>query len=93
MIPKPLSSNAELFEYLRHLVDVLRRSGQRQLADAVLASSRFASGSPSEFLHEARIALESVSSSRTNGLPSEELEMLSSVIGQLDAAFRQIGGA
>jgi hypothetical protein len=90
---KALSSNAELLEYLRHLVDELRRSDESEFADVVLTASFFASGSPSEFLHEARTALGKVRLNCVGKLSSKEFEKLSSVIAQIDVAFRQIGGA
>lgn len=88
-----LSSNAELLDYLKGLVEELRRSGDADVADIVLKASYFSGGSPSEFLHEARIALGVVSSKCSGSLPSMVLEQVSCVAAQIDAAFREVGGA
>ena len=57
MDPRNMKSNEDLYEYLCWLAEKVRKHGQEELADRIAAASHFASGSPSEFLHEADCAL------------------------------------
>lgn len=87
-----LESNAALLSYLALLSAQLESRGEADLACIVDASSRFASGSPSEFLNEAGAALEIVHQ-RSKVLSPTDQAQLKSIIEQIDAAFRQVGGA
>lgn len=87
-----LASNAELYSFLQQLSDRLRSIGELSAAEDILLSSRFVSGSQSEFLHEARHALAQVRLHGSTKLDVDEIQMLSSVIDQLDTAFRDVGG-
>lgn len=93
MNSKNLLSNQELFQYLVALGNRLKASNQLGLADAVLTASRFASGSASEFMHEAQLALIEVAKSRLVPLTAEERSEIESVIAQIREAFRKIGDA
>jgi UV DNA damage repair endonuclease len=93
MNPKKLENNQEVFRYLVALGARLKAANQMELADAVLSASRFASGSASEFLHEAQIALTQVTQSRLVPLSAEERSEIESVLVQIKEAFRKIGGA
>ena len=53
MNPKELQNNNELFEYLAQLAKYLKNGGHPELAKAVNQAMQFASGSSSEFMHEA----------------------------------------
>ena len=96
MAARKFQSNRELFDYLVQLSDILRSKGEADLADQVFRASRFASGSPSEFLHEAETALRTVRRNcvdRSTILDEGELEQASSAIRQIQIAFMEIGGA
>jgi tellurite resistance protein len=93
MIIPILTSNAQLFDYLCDLARELQRCNETEAADAIVAASKFISGSPSEFLHESRVALVKVQSTCRESLSSFLLEGVSSVVNQIDDAFRRIGGA
>ena len=93
MNPKTLQSNEEVFEYLINLGVKLQKIGQIALADVVTQSSRFASGSASEFFHVAQLALQQVVNKRPAKLSDSELEDVESVLAQIKEAFRRIGGA
>ena len=93
MNPKALQNNEELFLYLIQLAENLNRCKQAKLSEAILKASRFASGSASEFMHEAQQALEGVEKVSPKGLSNEELEDIDDVINQIKKAFKDIGGA
>lgn len=93
MITPLLTSNAQLFDYLRDLATELQEHSETQAADVILAASKFVSGSPSEFLHESRAALVKVQSTCKESLSPLLLERMSVVVNQIDDAFRRIGGA
>lgn len=93
MNPQKLESNQELFEYLVWLSNELRMKQQDELARHLTHASRFASGSPSEFFHEAQLALCEVRDSASAALSPETIADLRSVIAQLSGSFKKIGGA
>jgi len=93
MNPKDLQSNDDLASYLVWMGKRLGDGRQSALADDVILASRFASGSPSEFLHEAQSALEKVVSLRPSPLTNEEIEGAKTVVAQIKVAFKKIGGA
>jgi hypothetical protein len=93
MNPKILQSNDDLASYLVWLGNRLGDGGQAALADDVILASRFANGSPSEFLHEAQTALEKVVHLRPSSLANEEIEGAKAVVVQIKVAFKKIGGA
>lgn len=88
-----LRNNEELLAYLLVLAERLRVGGQSELAGAVLSAGRFAQGSPSEFLDESQLVLERVSNARLKLFTTDEQSKLDSVIGDIKAAFRNVGGA
>lgn len=88
-----LLSNTALLEYMRKLADDLEAMGALNDACRIVDASRFVSGSPSEFLHEARNALASVLQLDERYLSAIQTEELRSAIRQIDDAFRKIGGA
>lgn len=86
-----LRSNEDLFQFLLEMAGELRAMGEPALADGVERASRFSSGSPSEFLYEAKLAL-------TNALGSDKLPVQRSgdiveAIAKIDEAFAAVGGA
>lgn len=93
MNPLILTSNAQLFAYLRDLENELRNSHEIEAAEAILLASKFASGSPSEFLHESQLALQKVQSTCARRLTAIQLAKVTSVIEQIEEAFRSVGGA
>ncbi len=90
MISPPLKDNADLFRYLIGLSKKLCDARHFELADTAKTASLFASGSPSEFLHEAQSSLEQISMARPEQIDLGELD---SVIAQIKEAFKKIGGA
>jgi len=88
-----LKSNDELYRYLVSLVGELKQTGKAETSNEVMLASQFALGSPSEFLHEAMIALTSVQAKCKDILTETQLADLESVIEQINAAFQRIGGA
>jgi len=81
-----------LYEYLVRLSGELTSLGELDLAEKVRFASRFASGSPSEFLGEARLALTLVSDHCALKLTEKEIIEIKSVIQQINVAFMKIGG-
>lgn len=73
MSPSTLTSNAQLFSNLCNLADESRRCDETDAAEAILLASRFASGSPSEFLHEAQLAFKKVQSTCVGKLAPSHL--------------------
>lgn len=88
-----LQSNLDLLAYLRKLAADLEAIDALDDARGIVGASKFASGSPSEFLHEARNALASVLQSREKDFSAIQMEDLRSVMRQIDDAFRELGGA
>jgi hypothetical protein len=85
-------TNSELFDYLRWLADTLASGGCPKLADEVRIASRFAAGSPSEFLHEAQTALKRVMSGDTP-LTQAQLADVADAVEEIEGAFKTVGGA
>lgn len=88
-----LESNEDLFEYLIKLRETLKEIGHVEHADNVSRSSQFASGSASEFLHEAHSALQIIAEKKPDKLSDSEFEKLESVLAQINEAFQKIKGA
>ncbi|MES2996027.1 MAG: hypothetical protein V4733_04370 [Verrucomicrobiota bacterium] len=93
MNPRTLRNNEELFEYLVQLGESLQVHQKSELAEIVNQASRFASGSASEFMHEAQAALELVKKDQPEYLSIDEIKDLEGVITQIREAFQKIGGA
>ena len=89
MSPK-LTDNADLLEYLARIAQILRDQSHEKLAQEADRAGLFASGSPSEFLHEAHASLERVARAKPAGI---ELGEVYSIIDQIKEAFRNVGGA
>jgi hypothetical protein len=85
-----LKDNAEMLKYLQHTAHMLRSNNHDRLANGLERAALFASGSASEFLHEAQIALEQVVAEEPTGI---DTAMVCSVVRQIQEAFREIGGA
>lgn len=90
---EPLQSNQDLLDYLIDLSSNLERHGSTHLAEIVFRASRFATGSVSEFLHEAQLALEHVKAEGPDHLAPEDLEDIDSALSEISAAFDRTGGA
>lgn len=90
MNPHALKNNSELLEYLARTAQVLRSNNLVELAQELERAELFANGSPSEFLHEAQSALQSLTSANLAGLDLREVR---AVIRQIKDAFRKVGGA
>jgi hypothetical protein len=90
MNPYILKNNSEFLEYLVRTAQVLRSNNHVELAEELERAGLFANGSPSEFLHEAQTALQSVTSAKPAGI---ELGEVHAVISQIKEAFRKVGGA
>ncbi|MGH8509908.1 MAG: hypothetical protein ACREU8_00505 [Gammaproteobacteria bacterium] len=88
-----LQSNKDLLEFLLRFATELEAGGETELAKDLLFASRFASGSASEFLHEAHQILARIDGSRPSVLTTEQSNDLKAVIIQINEAFRKIGGA
>jgi hypothetical protein len=94
MNPHSLQSDRELYEFLLKLSEELTLKGEIELAQEVGRANRIASGSPSEFLHEAQMALRSViAKSGSIALSELQLAQIKSIIRQIEIAFLKIGGA
>jgi hypothetical protein len=90
---EPMKSNTDLKNFLIHLADEVRASGAPNASEDLLTASRFASGSPSEFLHEAQAALKRTMQSFNHALSGDQRDAVKSVIKQIETAFKQGGGA
>ena len=90
---KILKNNNELYEFLIAMAHDFQQSQNNEFAELVTQASRFASGSPSEFLHEAQVVLERIVNERPQSLSQSRLQDVQSVLGQIREAFRKIGGA
>lgn len=93
MNPRNLQNNNELLDYLVWLSAELKSKDQPEAAEAVCIASRFAIGSPSEFFHEALESLKQVRTKCASVLNPSQLADLTSVVEQIEVAFRKIGGA
>lgn len=93
MNPRALQNNEDLFEYLVQLGESLQAHKRSSLAENVNQASRFASGSASEFMHEAQLALTLVKENQPEYLSVDEMKDLEGVIAQIREAFQKIGGA
>ena len=90
MNPHTLKDNSELLKYLAQSAQALLSNNCGELAEEIERAELFANGSPSEFLHEAQTALESITNAKPEGI---ELGEVHAVISQIKEAFRKIGGA
>ncbi|MFH0344212.1 MAG: hypothetical protein ACHBNF_19300 [Chromatiales bacterium] len=88
-----LQSNQDLLEFLLGFANELEARGETQLAKDVMFASRFASGSASEFLHEAHQILTRIDGSKPSVLTTEQSNGVKAVITEINEAFRKIGGA
>ena len=93
MMTKILKDNNELYGYLVQTARCLQEGEHFELAESLFQASRFVSGSPSEFFHEAQLALERVSKEQPQSLSSSQLQDVEAVRAQIKEAFRRIGGA
>jgi hypothetical protein len=93
MTSRLLQNNNELLQYLLQLSEELQSKGALALAEELKFASRFASGSPSEFLDEAQQALRKVRANCECALDETQLKAISSVINQIEVAFIKVGGA
>jgi len=93
MNPRTLKSNQELSEYLVRLSGDLHHKGATDLANAAQYAARFATGSASEFLHEAQLALSRVQEQHGGALSAAEASDIQRVLTQIREAFRKVGGA
>ena len=84
---EPLKTNSELYQYLLLLVSRLRSSGAADLADLVQFATQQASGMSTEFLGEARIALEQLLEKEQGILTATQRKEINNVIGQLGTAL------
>ena len=88
-----MNSNVDLANYLARLADVLATTGEADLAENVRHARRFAVGSASEFLHEARVALANVHANASHTLSPGQNDEVLNTIRQIDDAFKDVGGA
>jgi hypothetical protein len=88
-----LDNNEDLYQFLLRLAKELQAHREAQLAKDVIFASRFASGSASEFLHEAHHVLTKIEQCSPAALTPEESRNLRDVIMQIDDTFWKIGGA
>lgn len=88
-----LKSNKDLFEYLVVLSRELEQFNEVVVAKELFHASRFFSGSPTEFLHEAHTALLNAKKVCKEKSYIIQLANIETVIKQIDFAFKQVGGA
>ena len=88
-----IHTNAGLTAFLTELASMLRSRGATHLVDSVHHASRFGSGSPTELLGEARIALIAVQSDDKAPLSDDERAAVAQAISTIDIAFRAVGHA
>jgi len=81
----------ELCSVLQRVEAELRQASDEATADTVATAQKFAIGSPSEFLGEARIALQSVLASPVR-VSDGTREAIERVIKEINEAFRRVGG-
>jgi hypothetical protein len=85
-------NNRDLFVFIEELLEFLRSVRSDDLADQLEHANRFISGSPSEFLNEAHLALRNVLSFKPKALSAEREDEIRQTIRQIDDAFRTTGG-
>ena len=90
---RQLRNNNELFDYLVWLSGELKSKGRPKLSEEVRMASRFASGSASEFLHEAQQTLKKIRDQCAGVLNDAQLADATSVVEQIEVGFQKIGGA
>jgi hypothetical protein len=88
-----VNSNVDLGNYLARLADILVTTGEADLAENVRHARRFAIGSASEFLHEARVALANVHANASHILSPSQNDEVVNAIRKIDDAFKDVGGA
>jgi hypothetical protein len=88
-----IRADPDLERYLTELAQELTAKGLRNLAVEVMHASGFYGGSPSEFFHEAEIALGSVRTHARSTLDEPRLADIANVIELIEEAFRKVGGA
>lgn len=88
---KKLQSNKYLLEYLVDLAMELQSCGESAAADDVAFASQFFSESPTEFMHEAHVALTNVRKICGTKLSRLQLENIESVLAQIDVEFNRVG--
>ena len=81
----------ELSRILNTVEAELRSEGRDIEADEIYRASRFAVGSPSEFLGESRIALQRLLDSGV-ALRNGTEEVARATIDEITAGFRRVGG-
>jgi hypothetical protein len=86
---RKLASNADLYEYLSLLGDLLASRGSQQLAETVRFAAKQRTGLSTEFLGESRIALRAVLDAEKGLLRPQEREELLGVISQVEFALRR----
>ena len=82
---------ARLLEMLKSIEADLRAEGREDDAAEIYRASRFASGSPSEFLGESRLALERLLQVGAPLAPATEALAREAVEG-ITTGFRSVGG-
>jgi len=83
-------SNADLYNYLRSLADLLsERDLEQQLAHPVRFAARQAGGRSTEFFRVSLTALRRVLESEGGALKIHERDELRGVINQVEAALRR----
>jgi hypothetical protein len=82
-----LSSNRDLYDYLRSLGAKLEQRGCAKLAKAVATAIGNAASSSTEFLGEARLALREVLGERQGALTKEERDEASNILKQVNEAL------
>ena len=89
---KQLKDYNDLYQFLCSLRDSLSAHGLKEASDKIDRASHFFYGSPTEFLGESRIALLAVRNHAKNDLSDDQVNAIDSVVAQINAAFRAIGG-
>jgi hypothetical protein len=86
-------SNEQLRDFLIALSVGVDGQGKRECAETLSRASRFYSGSPSEFLHEASVAIRQTLVDCADVLGTDQVREVGDVLKQIDEAFKRIGGA
>jgi len=84
-----LISNADLYNYLRSLADLLSDRNLEQVAHPIRFAARQAGGPYTEFLRVSLTALRRVLDSEGGALKNHERDELCGVINQVEAALRR----
>lgn len=87
-----LKNYHDLYRFLCELRDELDAAGLKEAVTKIDWASAFYSGSSTEFMGEARIALLAIRDSTSHSLSHEQLSQIDKVIEQISAAFRAVGG-